>query len=144
MNYDREMISDLCAGLILALIAAVLLFAASQSTRPAYSAWLNVAQEWDRFRLNDGQKQWFKSIKAPSGVPCCDTSDGHPTDMRRQVDGIYIPDPIHLQEPRQWIKVPDEAIVKGAINPIGVATVWYVSQGSDTIYIRCFVPEAET
>lgn len=134
-------VSELCAGFLLALIVAVLLFSGMQSS---HSAWTNVAQEWDRFRLNDGQKQWFKSIRAPNGVPCCDISDGHPTDMRRQVDGIYIPDPIHLQEPRQWIKVPDEAIVKGATNPIGVATVWYVPQGSDTIYIRCFAPEAET
>jgi hypothetical protein len=64
--------------------------------------------------------------------------------MQRRADGIYIPDPIHLDEPRQWIKVPETAIVKGATNPIGVATVWYVQQTPDEIYIRCFVPEAET
>jgi len=111
---------------------------------PAEARWAQVAQEWEPYRLNEGQRAWFKSIRAPSGVPCCDISDGHPTEMQRRVDGIYIPDPIHLGEPRQWIKVPDEAVVKGAANPVGVATVWYVPQGSDTVYIRCFVAESET
>jgi len=110
---------------------------------PAEARWAQVAQEWEPYRLNESQRAWFKSIKAPNGVPCCDISDGHPTKMQRRADGIYIPDPIHLEEPRQWIKVPDEAIVKGATNPVGVATVWYVPQGSDTVYIRCFVPESE-
>jgi hypothetical protein len=62
--------------------------------------------------------------------------------MQLRQDGIYIPDSIHLDKPRQWIKVPDEAVVKGAANPIGVATVWYVIQ-SQAIHIRCFVAEAE-
>jgi len=111
---------------------------------PALADWTHVAQEWAPYRLNESQMNWFKSIKAPNGVPCCDISDGHPTEMQRRLDGIYIPDPIHLGEPRQWIKVPDEAVVKGAANPVGVATVWWVPDGPDQIHIRCFVPEAET
>lgn len=126
----------------------------------AQADWRKVAAEWDQYRLNDTQMQWFKSIKAPNGVPCCDMADGHPTEMQRCLnghsqtpgkreicgteDGIYIPDPIHLDEPRQWIKVPDWAVVKNAVNPIGVATVWWVLQSGDTVYIRCFVAESET
>ena len=129
---------------------------------PAEARWAQVAQEWEPYRLNESQRAWFKSIKAPNGVPCCDISDGHPTEMERCQDGkspgdkprgrnicgkengIYIPDPIHLGEPRQWIKVPDEAVVKGAANPVGAATVWWVPDGPDQVHIRCFVPEAET
>jgi hypothetical protein len=130
-------------GLLVILAVAIAMFMFVMGMR-AHAAWQNVAQEWAPYRLDDNQMNWFKSIKAPNGVPCCDISDGHPTEMQRRMDGIYIPDPIHLGEPRQWIKVPDEAVVKGAANPVGVATVWYVQQTPDTVYIRCFVPEAET
>jgi len=130
------------AGLLVILAVAIAALLLVLGMR-AHADWTKVAQEWAPYRLNESQMGWFKSIKAPNGVPCCDISDGHPTEMQRRVDGIYIPDPIHLGEPRQWIKVPDEAIVKGATNPVGVATVWYVPQGSDTVYIRCFVSESE-
>lgn len=131
-------------SLLVILAVAVAVFLLVMGLR-AHGAWQNVAAEWDQYRLNDTQMQWFKSIRAPNGVPCCDISDGHPTEMERRADGIYIPDPIHLDGPRQWIKVPDTAIVKGAINPVGVATVWWVPQYTqDSVYIRCFVPEAET
>jgi len=130
------------AGLLVILAVAIAALLLVLGMR-AHADWTKVAQEWAPYRLNESQMGWFKSIKAPNGVPCCDISDGHPTEMQRRLDGIYIPDPIHLEEPRQWIKVPDEAIVKGATNPVGVATVWYVPQGSDTVYIRCFVSESE-
>ncbi len=112
-------------------------------TSPLSAKWINVAGEWDQYRLNEGQRKWFNGVRAPSGVPCCDIADGHPTQMEhRQDDKYWIPDPIHLDEPRQWIKVPDEAVVKNVINPVGVATVWWVQQ-ADSVYIRCFVREAE-
>ena len=130
-------------AIILGIAIMVGLVVALHFIEKAQAAWQNVAQEWAPYRLNEGQRDWFKSIRAPNGVPCCDISDGHPTEMQHRLDGIYITDPIHLGEPRQWIKVPDEAVVKGASNPVGVATVWYVPQGSDTVYIRCFVPESD-
>lgn len=101
------------------------------------------SREWEPYRLNESQRAWFKSIKAPNGVPCCDISDGHPTEMERRADGIYIPDPLHAGGP--WLKVPEDRIVKGAANPVGVATVWYVTYpNTGETFIRCFVPEAET
>jgi hypothetical protein len=141
MNYRPD--PGTLAGLLVVLAVAIAMFLFTLGMR-AQGAWVNVAQEWEPYRLNDSQRAWFKSIKAPSGILCCDISDGHPTDMERREDGIYIPDPVHLEEPRQWIKVPDKAIVKGATNPVGVATVWFVREGPDEIYIRCFVPESET
>lgn len=107
----------------------------------AHAAWQNVAQEWAPLNLTPEQRSWFKSVRSPHGVPCCDISDGHRTDYEPRNDGLYwIPDPIHLDLPRQWISVPPEAVVYNAGNPIGEAVVWYVQQGPDSVYIRCFVP----
>ncbi len=112
----------------------------------ARSAWDKVAQEWQPYldtltpEQQDRVKSWTKSIRSPHGVPCCDISDGHRTDYDIRSDGYWIPDPLHLDLPRQWIKVPPEAVVYNAGNPVGEAVVWYVFQGSDTTYVRCFVP----
>lgn len=87
---------------------------------------------------------WFRSVRNKQGVSCCDISDGHPTEMERREDGIYIPDPIHVGGP--WLLVPKEAMTTPGGNPVGVATVWYVIQNSQTgseIHVRCFVPESE-
>ena len=107
--------------------------------------WINVAGEWDAYRLNDSQRAWFKNVRSSSGVPCCDIADGHPTAMDRREDGYYIPDP--RDATKEWLKVPEEALTRQKINPIGVATVWYVIYSPGTqpeVYIRCFVPENES
>ena len=56
--------------------------------------------------------------------------------------GTVVPDPLHPTGP--WLKVTETALTVPPHNPIGVATVWYVQQGLDSIHIRCFLPEAET
>lgn len=123
-----------CLGLLIFLIAG-----------PARAAWQNVAGEWEQYRLNESQKQWFKSVKAKNGVPCCNESDGHPTEMKRAVSSeganeYWIPNPLDTSV---WIKVPDAALTIPPNNPIGVATVWYVVQNGIYLHIRCFVPEGE-
>jgi hypothetical protein len=108
----------------------------------AHAEWKNVAGEWDQYRLNDTQKQWFKGLhsKRP-GPACCDVADGHPTMAERRIDGWYVPNFFHPDW--DWVRVPDEAIVT-APNPIGVATVWFGTQQADgTPYIRCFISESE-
>ncbi len=113
----------------------------------ADAAWINVAAEWDQYRLNDNQRAWFKSVKAKSGVPCCDIADGHPTEMEHRQDGYYIPDPRDPTDKDKWLKVPEDAMTTPRNNPVGVATVWYVIYPPGTnpeVYIRCFVAEAET
>jgi hypothetical protein len=40
----------------------------------------------------------------------------------------------------EWRPVPADAVVHNAGNPVGEAVVWYVRQGENTFYIRCFVP----
>lgn len=111
----------------------------------AEAAWDRVAQEWEPYRLNEQQRQWFKSVhpKGP-GPSCCDIADGHPTQQDHRADGYYIPNPKHPDH--DWVRVPESAMTTPGSNPVGVATVWF-GRGEDADgnpYIRCFVPEAET
>jgi hypothetical protein len=83
----------------------------------------------------DNVRSWFKSVRSPHGVPCCDVSDGHRTSYDMRADNHY-----WVPIEGEWHQVPQEAIVYNAGNPVGEAVVWYVRQGPDSIYIRCFVP----
>lgn len=80
-------------------------------------------------------RDWFKSVRSPHGIPCCDIADGHRTTWRGTSEGGY---EVPIQG--QWRKVPPEAVVLNAGNPVGEAIVWYVKQGENVYYIRCFVP----
>ena len=122
---------------IIALLALVI-------SLPATAAWQKVAQEWEPFRLNEMQKQWFQNVRPKRPGPrCCDVADGHPTAMDHRVDGYYIPNPFHRDMP--WLKVPEDALTEGGTNPVGVATVWFGAENKEGIpFIRCFVPESET
>jgi hypothetical protein len=102
----------------------------------AGAKWENVAQEWAPLNLSPEQKAWFKSVRSPHGVPCCDVSDGHRTTWRADpVNGHY-----WIPIEGEWREVPPEAVVNNAGNPVGEAVVWYIRQGPDAVYIRCFVP----
>lgn len=102
-------------------------------------AWAVVAQEWEPYRLNEQQRQWFSNARSKRPGPhCCDQADGHPTVEQIREDGHYIPDPNHPNG--EWMKVPEEAFVEG-VNPVGVPTVWFGPIGTDGLpYIRCFAP----
>jgi len=96
-----------------------------------------LAAEWSEVYpkgIPDNVRSWFKSVRSPNGVPCCDVSDGHYTTYDIRNDGYWVP------IEGEWRKVPPESIVHNAGNPVGEAIVWYVRQGADTYYIRCFVP----
>lgn len=92
-------------------------------------------------------RAWFKGVRSPHGVPCCDIGDGHPTQEDWRSDGsywipnpaLYGPDGQYMGDKTTWIQVPPEAVVNNAGNPTGSAIVWYVPQGPGSIYIRCFV-----
>lgn len=115
-----------------AVIVAALVVAGMIIARAAHGHWENVSAEWPN--LSDAQKSWFKSVRSPHGIPCCDIADGHRTDYEIRPDGYWVPIAEKLRH------VPPEAIVHNAGNPVGEAIVWYVQQGQDTYYIRCFVP----
>jgi hypothetical protein len=82
----------------------------------------------------DNVRSWFKNVRSPHGVPCCDIADGHRTPYDIRGDGYWVP------IDGEWRPVPPEAIVYNAGNPVGEAVVWYVPQGANKFYIRCFVP----
>ena len=81
----------------------------------------------------DDIRAWFKGVRSPTGIPCCDISDGHRTIYDVRGGGYWVPiDGV-------WWRVPEKAIVLNAGNPLGEAVVWYVSLRGN-IEIRCFVP----
>lgn len=94
--------------------------------------------EWSQIYPNgipEDVSTWFKSVRSPRGIPCCDMSDGHHTTAFK-----------HTDNPNYWVfiegketEIPPEAVINNAKNPTGEAIVWYVKQGENTYYIRCFV-----
>jgi len=81
----------------------------------------------------DDIRAWFKSVRSPTGVLCCDISDGHRTMYDVRDGGYWLPiDGV-------WWQVPEKAVVRNAGNPLGEAVVWCVSVRGN-IEIRCFVP----
>lgn len=99
--------------------------------RPSHAREL-YAGEFDN--IDPATRSWFKGVKAPSGVPCCDIADGHRVqeDLRGNSHWAFFEG--------QWREIPPEAVVYNAGNPTGEAVVWYVRQGPDAVYVRCFVP----
>lgn len=83
-------------------------------------------------------RSWFKGVRSPHGVPCCDIADGHRTQERREADTNRYWAVVE----GEWREVPPEAVVYNVGNPTGDAVVWYVRQSPDVVYIRCFVPGA--
>ena len=81
----------------------------------------------------DDVRSWFKGVHRPTGVPCCDISDGHRTEYDVRLGAYWVP--IN----GLWWQVPERAIIRNAGNPLGEAVVWYVNLRGN-IEIRCFVP----
>jgi hypothetical protein len=107
------------------------LFIVALSSLPYAAAAFDNGQYND---VPDHVRSWFKNVRSPHGVPCCDIADGHRTSYDIRSDGYWVP------IEGKWQQVPPEAIVYNAGNPVGEAVVWYVRQGTNTYYIRCFVP----
>jgi hypothetical protein len=83
--------------------------------------------------IPDDIRAWFKGVRSPTGVPCCDISDGHRTEYDVRAGAYWVPiDGL-------WWQVPEKAIIRNAGNPLGEAVVWYVILRGN-IEIRCFVP----
>ena len=78
-------------------------------------------------------RSWFKAVRSPTGVPCCDIADGHRTAYDVRGGAYWVP------IEGEWMQVPDKAVVRDVGNPVGEAVVWYVRHGGGII-INCFVP----
>lgn len=76
-------------------------------------------------------REWFKSLKSPNGVPCCDTADGtrlDDVDWRQDEQGYSV------RIDGEWMRVPKEAIVDQP-NRVGFAIIW--RWGGK---LQCFLP----
>src|ERR1700704_459770 len=54
--------------------------------------------------IPDNIRSWFKSVKSPKGVPCCDISDGHRTDYDMRDGSYWVP------IEGEWRQVPQGAV----------------------------------
>lgn len=112
---------------ILLLVALVALMWA------AYAV-LSVARAGGQWDGADAKvRAWFRGVKSPTGVPCCDIADGHRADWDTKRNGYRV------RIEGMWFEVPREAVVDNSGNPTGDAVVWY-SNYSGKVFIRCFVP----
>jgi hypothetical protein len=96
----------------------------------------SVARAVDRGQFDDvpaDVRAWFKSRISPSGMPCCDLSDGHRTAYHVRDGAYWVP------VEGMWWQVPDRAVIRSGGNPVGEAVVWYVHHRG-SIVINCFVP----
>lgn len=81
-------------------------------------------------------RNWFKSLKSPHGVPCCDTSDGHFTIWRQSEKQGY---EFEAFIEDQWIPIPPDTVIRNNNNPTGQPIVWYIKLADRTYHIRCFI-----
>jgi hypothetical protein len=105
----------------------------------AAAALASSASAFDRGQyegVDPAVRAWFKTVIAPSGVPCCDIADGAQVQWETTEEGYRV----FIE--REWVPVPPEAVVTNKGNPTGNAVVWYVRQSPTSIFIRCFVPGA--
>lgn len=79
-------------------------------------------------------RSWFKSVRSPHGVPCCDIADGHRVQEDIRGDHYW------AFFEGEWREIPPEAVVYNVGNPVGEPVVWYVRQTPTEVYIRCYVP----
>jgi hypothetical protein len=113
------------------------------------AAFLNVSDHARAFdngqyeNVDPAVRSWFKSVRSPHGVPCCDISDGHrtATDQRTRTQEEITGGMSEWWVPieGEWRQVPEAAVIYNAGNPVGEAVVWWV-RNENAIYIRCFVP----
>jgi|SRR5579885_2195015 hypothetical protein len=111
---------------------AYVCFAAALLTGAAL-AW---ARPPDGAALDPALHDWYESLKEPGTTyPCCSIADCRPTDYRMGEDGYEV------QFGGEWVKVPDDRVLKHQFNPVGRAVVCRSPVSGS---ILCFVPASET
>ena len=104
-----------------------------------------VVQAFDNGQYGDVPpeiQKWYKSVKAPSGVPCCDIADGHKTAYRVDSEGHFQVPIVGTNCDDGWCNVPASSVIYTAGNPEDSAIVWYVFGANYPfgVFVRCFVP----
>jgi len=95
--------------------------------------------QWKGYHLTPYQQNWFSTVTVPqSEVICCTIADGYPVIAEPHRDHFWINYKGH------WYEVPDAAVVRNQVNPIGVPIAWLKVVGDYVTGIRCFLPADET
>ena len=84
-------------------------------------------------------RDWFESMKSPTGKLCCSYADGHRTDYDMRENSYWVP--IN----QVWTPIPPEVVIYDKGNPFTEAVVWYNpilvnGQPTGEHKILCFVP----
>lgn len=88
--------------------------------------------QWEN--IDPATRDWFRSLRSPSGIPCCDFADGsriEDPDYKENEDGSY---EVFIRG--QWIHVDRNHVLIG-INRVGYAVYWGVPG-----ITYCFMPGA--
>jgi hypothetical protein len=95
--------------------------------------------------IPDDVRTWFKGVRSPAGVPCCDISDGHRTEYDVRAGAYWVP--IN----GLWWQVPEKAIIRNAGNPLGEAVdrvglyLWHSTRVLDiAVFRRCEASQSPT
>lgn len=106
----------------------------------AASAGKVVAMDRDELRNVPPQiRNWFESMKSPTGKLCCSYADGHRTEYDMRENNYWVP--IN----QVWTPIPPEVVIYDQGNPFSEAVVWYNpvlvnGQPTGEHKILCFVP----
>jgi hypothetical protein len=84
-------------------------------------------------------RNWFETMRSPSGKLCCSYADGHRTEYDMRENAYWVP----INE--VWTPIPPEVVIYDQGNPFSEAVVWYnpiIENGKPTGQhkILCFVP----
>ena len=84
-------------------------------------------------------RNWFESMKSPTGKLCCSYADGHRTEYDMRENSYWVP--IN----QVWTPIPPEVVIYDKGNPFSEAVVWYNpilvnGQPTGEHKILCFVP----
>jgi hypothetical protein len=118
-----------------ALVAAFLILAAATL---AITVFLDGAYAFDseKWGHDAATSEWFRSLRAPNGIPCCDYADGvriEDPDWRENQDGSYA-----VFAKGQWHAIDKDHIIT-ATNRVGYAIVWWPEHWD---HPSCFLPGA--
>jgi hypothetical protein len=85
--------------------------------------------------------RWFKELRTPGGVPCCDVSDGRATRVRYVNDHweAWIDERFEGGAGVGWVPIPQTAILEETDNPVGQPVVFWRPYSG----VICFVRVAE-
>jgi hypothetical protein len=81
------------------------------------------------YKLTEPYSDFFRTLHDAQGELCCTLADCRPVEARPTADGSgweFLADPKHFKNADgSWIKVPDDRILRGRPNPVGVPIACY-------------------